>query len=122
MTDPAEITARLQVIHDALQRRINGHILRLYTLYDVAKVLPHPYDAFKEQANGLLHDFNGLASSINSYLAVSLSELVKSRERVAVLEAQNREALADAWDKGNRANRYHPPTNPFRALGGEETK
>lgn len=51
-------------------------------------------------------------------LADSAEWLLK---RVAALEAQNREALADAWDKGNRANRYYPPTNPFRALGGEET-
>jgi Arc/MetJ-type ribon-helix-helix transcriptional regulator len=56
---------------------------RLFTLYDIGKALPHPYDAIGDEARQLLHDFPSMSSRIRAYVKAT-----ESREDVQ----------AEAWN------------------------
>jgi hypothetical protein len=58
-----------------LQVALDAHMVGLHTLYDVAKVLPHPYDAFRGMASKLLHDFAGTGVALRSYILLNSPKL-----------------------------------------------
>lgn len=119
MTDPAEITARLNAATPGPWKAL---VLR--DMNDAALVRPI-LDDYSDGGEGLL----GIADA--EFVANAPTDIAFLLSRVAVLEAQKQAALADAWDDGySRAESDHWGTgfwaigmreNPFRALGGEET-
>jgi hypothetical protein len=53
---------------EQIERQLDGIMAGIHTLYDISRALPHPYDAYNDQTNRLLHDFAGVAFGIKSYI------------------------------------------------------
>ena len=47
---------------------MDGLAFGLMGLWDIGRALPHPYDAFGKEASRLVHDFNGVFSSVSTYV------------------------------------------------------
>lgn len=51
-----------------LLRKMEGFMLGAHTLYDIAKAIPHPYNALGDYANNFLHDFRGFAFQLQKHM------------------------------------------------------
>jgi hypothetical protein len=65
------VTAEQEV--DQIKRSLDSLGLSALVIYDVAKVLPHPYDAVSDMANHWAHDFIGCAQHIIAVLERDLN-------------------------------------------------
>lgn len=61
------------ILHD-----LDGLLMGAYNIYDVAKAIPHPYDALGGMGSHFLHDFRGTASKIATYIELVKRELEES--------------------------------------------
>ena len=63
--DKSEVERR---VAERILKDMDELTLRLMSLWDIGRALPHPYDAFGSEASHLVHDFNGLLNAISSYI------------------------------------------------------
>lgn len=53
---------------EQLSRELDAFMTSALSIYDVAKVLPHPYNAVADMSNRWAHDFVGFAFSLRKRL------------------------------------------------------
>lgn len=75
-----------------LDQNLDAIMHNIHVLYDISKVLPHPYDAYNEATSKLLHDFAAVAFSVKAEVA----KLTEERDGLAaVFGAEERGAMID---------------------------
>lgn len=68
MTERWEKAAVEKRTAERILKDMDGLAHGLMCLWDIGRALPHPYDAFGLEASALVHDFNGLFSSVSTYI------------------------------------------------------
>jgi hypothetical protein len=58
----------LDATADKILRDLEGFLQSAYSIYDVAKAIPHPYDAIGDMGQRFLHDFRGFAFTLETYV------------------------------------------------------
>lgn len=65
-----QVTTRAEV--EQIKRSLDGLTQGALSIYDVAKVLPHPYNALADMANHWAHDFVNAAGHLIAVLERSV--------------------------------------------------
>lgn len=58
-----------KILHD-----LDGMLMGAYNIYDVGRVLPHPYNAVGDLGSSYLHDFRAFAFSLEQYIKMVRAE------------------------------------------------
>lgn len=53
---------------EAILHQLEGLLMRTYNVYDVAKAIPHPYDALGGMGSDLLHDLKAFAFTVKKHV------------------------------------------------------
>lgn len=55
-------------IEEVIEKDLDVIMHGIHNLYDISKALPHPYDAYNDQTNMLLHDFAKVAFKVKRFI------------------------------------------------------